>query len=256
MEKDIIKMKYESHIEQDFFTKRMNWPETDKEVHVTDWENILATNKEIPDLTGKDGIIGIDYASISDFASAGVLIKEKGTWYWISHSWVCTQSKDINRLKIPWRDWTNEGHLTIVDDVEISPQLIIDWIEMQGRKYNLQKIAMDNFRYSLFINGLSELGFSWKEHKNIKLIRPTDIMKVSPVIESCFANQSIVWGDNPLMRWYTNNTKMIRTGVNKEMGNMTYGKIEPKSRKTDGFMAFVAAMCVSHELQETEEPVS
>jgi hypothetical protein len=31
-------------------------------------------------------------------------------------------------------------------------------------------------------------------------------------------------------------------------GNITYGKIEPKSRKTDPFKAFVAAQCVSDVL--------
>ena len=44
-------------------------------------------------------------------------------------------------------------------------------------------------------------------------------------------------GDNPLMRWYTNNSKIERIGINN-----VYSKIEPKSRKTDGFKAFVGAM--------------
>ena len=37
----------------------------------------------------------------------------------------------------------------------------------------------------------------------------------------------------------TNNSKTIVSGS----GNITYGKIEPKSRKTDTFKAFVAAEC-------------
>jgi phage terminase large subunit-like protein len=35
----------------------------------------------------------------------------------------------------------------------------------------------------------------------------------------------------------------VSEGVNKSRGNYTYGKIEEKSRKTDPFMALVAA-CV------------
>jgi phage terminase large subunit-like protein len=53
-------------------------------------------------------------------------------------------------------------------------------------------------------------------------------------------------GDDPLLRWFTNNTKLEPAPNN----NFKYGKIEPKSRKTDGFMAFVAAMCVEEELPE------
>lgn len=46
------------------------------------------------------------------------------------------------------------------------------------------------------------------------------------------------------MRWYTNNTKKVKS---KKYGNYEYQKIEAKSRKTDGFFAFVAAM-TQHEL--------
>jgi phage terminase large subunit-like protein len=52
------------------------------------------------------------------------------------------------------------------------------------------------------------------------------------------------------MRWYTNNTKKIESN-----GNMTYGKIEPNYRKTDGFMALVNAMIISDELPEDFEVV-
>ena len=44
-----------------------------------------------------------------------------------------------------------------------------------------------------------------------------------------------------LMRWYTNNAKRIID----VRGNISYGKIEPKTRKTDGFMALVAAFIVA-----------
>jgi hypothetical protein len=36
--------------------------------------------------------------------------------------------------------------------------------------------------------------------------------------------------------------------VTSKSGNLTYGKIEPKSRKTDTFKAFVAAECASDVL--------
>jgi phage terminase large subunit-like protein len=59
------------------------------------------------------------------------------------------------------------------------------------------------------------------------------------------------------MRWMTNNSKTVTA----PHGNFTYGKIEPKSRKTDTFKAFVAAEIVSDVLdnyaeQQTEPSVS
>ena len=50
-------------------------------------------------------------------------------------------------------------------------------------------------------------------------------------------------GDNPCLRWAVNNTKRVRRrqeGV--DTGNFIYAKIEPKSRKTDPWMALVASM--------------
>ena len=102
------------------------------------------------------------------------------------------------------------------------------------------KIGIDNFRYSLLNSEFKKIGFDAYEYKNIKLIRPSDIMKIAPVINSTFVNQRFIWGDIPILRWFTNNTKKILNG-----DNMTYGKIEPNYRKTDGFMALVNAMILA-----------
>ena len=65
-----------------------------------------------------------------------------------------------------------------------------------------------------------------------------------PVIDSCFVNGYFYWGDNPVLRWGTNNTKLIRYGrdVGADKGSFVYAKIEARSRKTDPFMALVASM--------------
>ena len=47
------------------------------------------------------------------------------------------------------------------------------------------------------------------------------------------------------MCWYTHNTKKV-----EKNGNMTYEKIEPNYRKTDGFMALVNAMIISDEIKD------
>ena len=94
----------------------------------------------------------------------------------------------------------------------------------------------------------------------MKLVRPSDIMRVATMIDSCFANQWFTWGDNPVLRWATNNTKLIRANrkAGKEddadVGNFVYGKIEAKSRKTDPFMALAASMTVEDALPEAKRP--
>lgn len=58
--------------------------------------------------------------------------------------------------------------------------------------------------------------------------------KVAPIIEDGFANERFIFGDDPPMRWFTNNTYVKEDN----QGNRTFLKKEPIRRKTDGFHAF------------------
>ena len=232
-----------------FMTKRMNRPQGRKDTEVASWENILKTKGEVPDLTGKTCVCGIDFSKTTDFISAFLLFKQKGKYYGIHHSWFCTACNDKHRIKIPLDDMAQRGLLTIVNDVEVPALLIAEWVNEQRLKYNLEKIAIDSYRYSLLSRSLREVAGFDANDKSIKLVRPSDIMLVQPKINSMFVSNQIIWGDDPLMRWFTNNTKLEPAPNN----NFKYGKIEPKSRKTDGFMAFVAAMTLEEELPEEQD---
>lgn len=231
-----------------FMTKRMNRAKGRQDREVTSWENILATNKEMIDLSGKTCVVGIDFAKTTDMVSVVAIFKVDEKIYIIHHSWFCLNSLDKRRIKIPLDQMAERGFLTLVDDVEVSATLIADYISELQKKYNVLKIAVDSYRYSLLSRALAEIGFSARE-KTIKLVRPSDIMLVQPKINSWFINQKMIWGDDPLMRWFTNNTKLVPAKNN----NYVYGKIEPKSRKTDGFFAFVAAATLEEEIPEIPE---
>lgn len=236
-----------------FMTKRMNIPKGNQDVEITPWENVLATNQVIPDLTGCTCVVGIDYAKTTDFVCAGLLFKYKGVYYWLSHTWVCSNCSDLGRIKAPLRDWEKAGFLTFIDGPEVPPETPALWLQEQAEKYNLTVLGMDNYRYTLLARALREVGFDTDKGgaNNIKLTRPSDQMKFAPTINSLFVNHNLAWGDNPLMRWYTNNVCMTTSPA----GNTTYGKIEGKSRKTDGWMALVAAICSSGDLEDSGDVV-
>jgi phage terminase large subunit-like protein len=251
MQKAFKLLKYKQSVEKDFYTKRMNWPKGNSDLQVTEWDNIVATNKDIPDLRGWSCVVGIDLTKTTDFASVNFHFKNGDLRYDINHSWLCLESKDLSRIKPPWQQWADNGLLTLVDDVEIHPRLVVDYIQEKASLYNIKKIALDNYRYALVSSELTRIGFDIKKRKNVKLVRPSDIMQIVPVIESCFVNKFFTWGDNPVLRWATNNTKLIAAGKKKgtDTGNFYYGKIESKSRKTDPFMALVASMTLDSELK-------
>ena len=124
-------------IKHAFMTKRMNRPQGRKDTEVASWENILKTNGEVPDLTGKTCVCGIDFSKTTDFVSAFLLFKQSDKYYGIHHSWFCTASNDKHRIKIPLQDMEQRGLLTIVDDVEINPTHIAEWVRQQREIYNI-----------------------------------------------------------------------------------------------------------------------
>lgn len=249
MKKEYADYKVNPYVNSAFMTKRMNIPKGAKDSEVTTWDNILATNKEVPDLTGASCTVGIDYSKVNDFLSVCLLFRKNGMYYLKTHSWFCKNSRDKDRIKAPIEEWAEQGLLTIVNDIEINPDEVTKWLEDELYNYDFLKLGVDNFRYALLSSSLKKIGIDGNDRNKVKVIRPSDIMKIVPVIDSMFNNHQIAWGDNPLMRWFTNNTKL----VDKNLGNFVYDKIEPKSRKTDGFMAFVHAVIASIDVLE-EEP--
>lgn len=253
IKKEYKKYKENPHINSSFMTKRMNIPKSkDADIEVTTWDNILATNKEVPDLTGASCTVGLDYTKVSDFLSVCLLFRKNGMYYVKTHSWFCKNSRDKDRIKAPIQEWSEQGLITMVDGIEINTDDVTKWLEEELYNYDFLKIGVDNFRYALLSASLKNIGIDGNDKNQVKIVRPSDIMKIVPVIDSMFNKQDIAWGDNPLMRWFTNNTKL----VDKNLGNYVYDKIEPKSRKTDGFMAFVHAVIASIDVLEDEPDLS
>lgn len=230
----------------DFLTKRMGLRSQAAEIAVTDYDKILATNRELPDLRGWRCTLGIDYAELNDWAAANLHFRRGEERFDINHAWVCTQSKTLFRVRAPWKTWAEKGDLTEVDDVTIHPDLLAAWVLRQMSLYYVVGMAMDNFRWTLVSESFKKIGFDPKEKKNVKLVRPSDIMTVEPVIQDCFNRNLFTWGNVPHLRWAVNNTKRVRSSrkIGAETGNFYYAKIEAKSRKTDPFMALAASMVI------------
>ena len=234
-----------------FLQKRMNLTETTKESAAAKPELIKATNKEIPDVEGWSCTVGIDYAMLSDWAAVNFHFKNGNERYDINKAWICRDSKDITRIKAPWQEWCKTEYMEYVDDIEIHPSVLTSYIAEMGSRYNIEAVAIDNFRYALMSDALSKIGVS-KENGNLILVYQRDIVKLVPVIDHCFIHKYFHWGNNMVLRWATNNTKVIPYGkeCGSDKGSFVYAKIEAKSRKTDPFMALVASMVAEGNIKE------
>lgn len=240
------------HPEQngDFITKRMGIRQTFQEIAVTDYDKIKATNRPLPDLSGWSCTVGIDYAMLSDWASVVLHFRRGNDRFDIQHSWICAESKTLSRVKAPWQHWVDLGLCTYVQGPQIGPELIAEYILQAANRYNILKLAADHYRWALLAEAMARIGFDARDKTRVKLVRPSDIMMADPLIQQCFDNEWFFWGDDPVLRWATNNTKRVRSSKAKgvDTGNFIFAKIEAKSRKTDPFMALVAAMTVEESL--------
>ncbi|CAG9608044.1 terminase TerL endonuclease subunit [Pseudoneobacillus rhizosphaerae] len=237
---------------EEFMTKRMNLPVTDLERSVAKWEEIAATNKLLPDLIGKECIGAIDFASVRDFAACGLLFRDSEDYIFKTHSFVrkefidiyygySRKATEITKQKFaPIKEWEEKELLTVVDEPTIDPKHIVEWFVKMREYYNIKKIIGDNFRMEALRKPLEEAGFEVEVIRNPEAIHSL----LAPRIEAAFANQHIIFGDNPLMRWYTQNVLVVI----KKDGNKVYRKKEPVRRKTDGFQCFVHAMYRADEI--------
>lgn len=230
----------------EFVTKRMNLPEQDPESVVAPWEEIKATNKPFPELENKACIGGLDYALVRDFASVGLLFRENDQYYWKTHSFIRREFLETTHLEPPIEQWADDGLLTIVDDDVIDISYIVNWFIQQQQKYNLTKVISDNFRTDIVRRPFEDAGIPLEVIKN-----PTAIHGLlAPRIDTMFAKKQITFGDNPLMRWFTNNVavKMQPDGSKK------YIKKDEVRRKTDGFHAMLHALYRADEILEYDQP--
>jgi len=229
---------------EEFMTKRMNIPEEDLSKSVATWEEILATNRPYPDLMHRVAVGGLDFASIKDFAAVGLLFKVGEDYIWKSHSFVRKGFLDTVKLKPPIKEWEADGLLTIVDEPVIDIKHIVNWFCEMRELYGVNRIVADTFRLDLVKSALEAEGFELIYIRNPRAIHA----KLAPRVETLFATGKIIFGDNPLMRWYTNN---IAVKIDK-YGNKTYEKKDEIRRKTDGFQAFIHALFQADNVFEEE----
>lgn len=258
---DTIMEEYEDLVDdpsnrEEFMTKRMNLPVTDLERSVAKWEEIEATNQPIPSLLNRECIGCLDFASIRDFAACGLVFKYEGKYPFITHSYARKEFVDkfysyskkhdaemAGKKKFaPIRDWEEDGLLTVIDEPTINPKHIVHWFIEKRKYYNIKKIIGDNFRMEILREPLEKAGFEVEVIRNPKAIHSL----LAPRVETGFANRLFIFGDNPLMRWYTNNVLVVI----KKDGNKEYQKKEPVRRKTDGFQCFVHGLYRIDEISD------
>lgn len=246
MRKDFVETKYRPSTAVEFLTKRMNRPAQDTFNLVATPEQVNATNRPIPyeDLHGMPCMGAVDYASVKDFCSCGLLFLYQGVYYLIEHTFVCYKALEMEsrHIKFPVEEMAGRGLITIVKADTIKPEMVAEWFVEKSRDYEILDIKADDYRKALLTQAFEKVGLPLTSVRSGAKTHTT----LSPIVDSVFAEHRLVVGDNPTMRWYINN---VRQEMDKK-GNVQFVKIEPMLRKTDGFFMFLHALNGAEELPD------
>lgn len=260
-----IKKDYDALVEapsgrEEFLTKRMDYPSLAMNSNVAPWEEILATNQPIPkDIDGREAIGAVDFASVRDFIAAAVTVRYKDKLVTIEKQWArkgfCDKyyaysrkeriATPNQRINIPLHDWERSGLVEVIDEPLMDPRHALDWMQQMAQRFNIKKVVMDNYRAQIMRKIFEDGGF------DVDIIyNPTSIDGLlASIIDDGFPRHRFIWGDNPMLRW---NTQNVLVKVNKANGNKSYEKKEETRRKTDGFKAFEYTLYRANELSDVD----
>lgn len=246
--KEYNMMNQSNELKETFITKRMNIPYVSKVKTVCTWEDLMfaCQGHKWIDLVSRECIGSIDFADLRDFASAGLRWKVDGKTYFKQHTWIHEKSLQLTEYNIDINECVQKGWATIVPADKyptIPAELLGEWFQEQAKQgYYISKIKGDSFRLQAVREKLDAMGLP-----EIIEVRNGAIShsKVAPIIDLMFANQTVVFEDDKLLRWYIWN---VKREVDKK-GNVSYTKIEPIKRKTDGFFCFLHSL-IDDDLQD------
>ncbi|WP_368900591.1 terminase TerL endonuclease subunit [Oceanobacillus oncorhynchi] len=238
-----------------FVTKRMNFIMDNTENSVASKDEIMDTNRPFFELDTKP-IGSLDFGSVRDFTSCGLLFKKGDEYAFKSFTFAIKNFCDVHYgysnsandfgtgKKAPIKKWEKDGLMKVVDEPALNPQHVVNWFVEMREIYGVEKIVADNYKLDILRPLLEAEGF---EVEAIR--RPTSIHPLlAPRVEDGFANGKFIFGDNPLLRWATNNVYVKETQAGK-----IFMKKEEVKRKTDPFHAFVHALYCANELEEEED---
>jgi phage terminase large subunit-like protein len=220
----------------DFITKQFNIFANGNKMPFIDVVTLKKNNKhiKIESLHGRNAIGGYDLSDSEDFTSAclEIPIIETGQVFVLSHSWVPRKKVLSDNEKIPYREWSDKGWLTIVDSDYINEDHVLEWFFKQSNYFNIELITYDPAKAFRLNKTFEEKGYK------TEVVRQ-GFITLGPALDDLkhmFLDGKVIFNENRMLRWYINNVELIKDRNNNKMPTKAN-----KYRKIDGFAAFLNA---------------
>jgi phage terminase large subunit-like protein len=221
----------------DFITKRLNvFVCSDEQPFIT--KETLEKNRDSVDvesLLGKVCVGGFDLSNTEDFTAAHLEFPlEDGRFFELSHTFVPEVKVKLDNEHLEWGQLVANGHVTVCEGPYVDYRKVFDWFVEKARLYRLLVVTFDPANAYRLVGDLQAYGGQdWT-----KVVRQGSYT-LSPAlkdIKECLLSGRIVSNDDPMLRWYLNNVKLVED----RNGNWLPTK-QGRYRKIDGFAAWLNA---------------
>jgi phage terminase large subunit-like protein len=204
------------------------------------WKECEASeDNPLPDLTGREVVIGVDLASTLDLCSVSFLIKVDNERYAVhSHSFIPESrlQEKISNDKQPYRTWVNKGWITEIEGDVIDDRDVIKYINetIEKNGWIPKEVAYDDWSARQFGNMMQEEGYLMVKTPQNKgtLFEPTKIFR------NLVYQGNIIFEKNDVLTWAVSNavtTKMDDAGRFMIDKKMAKERVDPIAATIIGF---------------------
>lgn len=223
--------------ETNFKTKRLNvWCNTNSAwLSMSAWD---ACKEERPPLSywhGKPCYVGLDLASVSDFASVAYLFQENGKIYPYVSNYLPTDTiyEKAGVMGDKYREWVSAGHIIPTDGAVTDLNYIKEELMKSFEKFQIKQVAFDPYGALGLVTELMDYGLPMiKFPQNI-----TSMSDPSKELEKAVLDKTLAHGNDPVIRWMAANC-VIWTDPNDNIKV----KKEAVTNKIDGIIAIIMAL--------------
>lgn len=223
--------------ETNFRTKRLNeWRNsTDSWISSNDWESCDEALPPIETFKGQPCYIGLDLASVSDFACVALMFPKDGKVYTYLQSYLPldTIRDKAGHMSAHYQAWLDSGRLIATDGNVTDLSYIKDQVLKACEQYNVREIGFDPW-------GANELSADLVD-RGLPMVKVgqgiASLSDGSKEFEKLVKSQRIVHGQDPVLTWMVSNC-VIYTDPSDNIKV----KKEVESNKIDGVIASIMAL--------------
>lgn len=223
--------------ETNFKTKRLNvWCNTDSAwLSMTAWDKCNKPRPPIEYWHGKPCYIGLDLASVNDFACVSYLFQENGLLYPYISSYLPMDTilDKAGAMGSKYREWMDTGKLIATDGAVTDLAYIKDELLKSFERFQVKQIAFDPYGALGLVTELLDKGLPM-----IKMSQSImSLSDPSKEFEKAVLGTDLCHGDDPVLRWMASNC-VIYTDPNDNIKV----KKGAQANKIDGVIATIMAL--------------